>query len=318
MGGRSENKRAKREAKQEKAARPEPNLELPSLPSLPSLRRRRKAKPPADLAPSNDDLARSDVDLARSDVDLARSDVETSEVITKARRLPPPPPAPAPAAKRIAPPPPPAKRVPPPPAQRVPPPPPGRHVDETAVLPVADPEPAKPRRAPKPPKTPKAAKPPKPAKQPKAPKPPKAPKVKTPRAPKVRSTEPLKWFPPYLAAILTGVLCGGLTVTLAWATGQACAAVRGVGTCGGYGIFALVAILGIDVIIGSGLLRLFRVVDPATTALLGVGLVAVLAMVFFLGETQSFAMVYVIPILMGFTFWASWWITRTIALRVED
>jgi hypothetical protein len=109
-----------------------------------------------------------------------------------------------------------------------------------------------------------------------------------------------------------------LTVVLAWATGESCAAVRGVGTCGGYGVFALVIILAIDVAIATALLRLCRVIDPATTALLGVGLVAVLAMLFFLGQTQSFAMVYVIPTLMATTFTFAWWLTKAIAQRVDE
>ena len=117
---------------------------------------------------------------------------------------------------------------------------------------------------------------------------------------------------------MTGGFIGGLTVVLAWATAQGCAAVRGVGTCGGYGVFALVAILGIDVIIATGILRMCRVIDPATTAMLGVGLVALLAMVFFLGETQSFAMVYVIPTLMAVTFGFAWWVTAAIAQRADD
>lgn len=117
---------------------------------------------------------------------------------------------------------------------------------------------------------------------------------------------------------MTGAVCGGLTVLLAWATAQGCDAVRGVGTCGGFGVIALVAILGIDVVIATSLLRLCRVLDPATTAMLGVGLVAVLAMLFFLDQTQSSAMVYVIPILMSVTFAFSWWITQAIARRVED
>jgi len=104
-----------------------------------------------------------------------------------------------------------------------------------------EPKPAKPAKEPKVRKEPE---PPKPAKQPKAAKPPKAPKppkVKAPRVKRERTIDPLGRFPGYIAAILTGALCGGLTVTLAWATGQACSAVRGVGTCGGYGVFALVA-----------------------------------------------------------------------------
>lgn len=191
--------------------------------------------------------------------------------------------------------------------------------EETQVLPTVTDAPLKRDKARKEPKPPREPKPPKAAKPPREPKPAKQPKErKPPKAPRERSTAPPRWLPGYLAAIITGVLCGALTVLLAWATAQGCAAVRGVGTCGGYGVFALVAILGIDVVIATGLLRLMRVVDPATTALLGVGLVAVLAMLFFLGETQSFAMVYVIPILMGVTFDAAWWVTTAIARRVDD
>lgn len=105
---------------------------------------------------------------------------------------------------------------------------------------------------------------------------------------------------------------------LAWATSEGCAAVRGVGTCGSFGLVALVAILGIDVVLASALLRAFRVTDPATTSLLGVGLVAVLALLLFLRSTQSTAMVYVIPILMATTFAASWWLTNAVARNVDE
>ncbi|HWU31508.1 MAG TPA: MFS transporter [Marmoricola sp.] len=149
-----------------------------------------------------------------------------------------------------------------------------------------------------------------------SPKPPKA--KKPPKAPKEPRTAPLRWLPGWLAALLTGAACGALTVVLAWATAQGCDAVRGVGTCGSFGIVALVAILGIDVIVATGLLRLFRVGDPTTTSVLGVGLVAVSAMLFFLKDTQSHAMVYVIPILMAITFAMSWWVTQAITPGNDD
>ena len=174
-------------------------------------------------------------------------------------------------------------------------------------MPAVEPPSAKPAKARKPPREPKTPKAPRQAKEP-----------RTPKPPRQRSFTSPQWLPGYLAATGVGALCGGLTVLLAWATSEGCAAVRGVGTCGGFGVFALVAILGIDVLIATALLRVCRVTDPATTAMLGVGLVAVLAMVFFLGETQSFAMVYVIPILMAATFAFSWWITKAIAQRAED
>lgn len=180
-------------------------------------------------------------------------------------------------------------------------------------------KPSKPPRAAKPPKPPRAAKPTRQPKAPREPKPARQPKAPKPARPaRENDRAPIAGVPGYVAAIVTGALCGGLTVLLAWATGQGCAAVRGVGTCGGFGVIALVAILGIDVVLATAILRICRIVDPATTALLGVGMVAVLAMLFFLGQTQSFAMVYVIPSLMGATFALALWITKVIAQRVED
>ena len=181
--------------------------------------------------------------------------------------------------------------------------------------PTKEPRARKEPKAPRAPREPKAPKAPKALKEPKAPRAPKPPKQR--RVAREHAVAP-RWLPGYVAAIITGALIGGLTVLLAWLTAQGCAAVRGVGTCGGYGVFALVAILGIDVIIASALLRMCRVLDPATTAMLGVGLVALLAMLFFLGDTQSSAMVYVIPILMAVTFGLAWWTTAAIAHRVDD
>ena len=301
MGGRSDDKRAKE-------PRPEPNLELPSF------RLRRKPKPAPEASPP------------AVEASVVEPEASAPAVEASVQHAPPPPPP-----VRKAPAPPTAKRpVPPPPMSRKPPAPPVSDTaaeatrvapvvapaEPTPVIPAAQDAPAKPPKTAKPPKAPK---PPKPAKEPKAPRAPKAPKPpKAPKEKRERATTPLPWLPGYVAAIVTGALCGGLTVLLAWATGQGCSALRGVGTCGGYGVFALVAILGIDVVIATGILRLCRVVDPATTALLGVGLVAVLAMVFFLGSTQSVAMVYVIPLLMAATFAFAWWITKAIAQRVED
>jgi hypothetical protein len=142
--------------------------------------------------------------------------------------------------------------------------------------------------------------------------------ARTPKSRRKAKTSPLPWLHGWLAALITGAACGALTVVLAWATAQGCQAVRGVGTCGGFGVIALVAILGIDIIIASALLRAFGVVDPVTTSVLGVGLVALAAMVFFLKDTQSQAMVYVIPSLMAAAFVVSWWITEVIAQRTDD
>lgn len=315
MGGASGDKRAK----SDKAPRAEPNLELPSF----RWGRGRKERRP-DAEPS--------VPTAEPSALTPEPSVPTPEPSVPERKAPPPPPSRSAVNRPV--PPPPGRRL--PPAPPVAPPAPPVHDGEpiAALAPIVrtDPEPSidrRPRKEPKAPRAPKAPRPPKESraprarKEPKPPREPKAPRMPKPtrkerRAARERNVVPLRWLPGYVAAIVTGGLIGGLTVLLAWATAQGCAAVRGVGTCGGYGIFALVAILGIDVIIATGVLRLCRVIDPATTAMLGVGLVALAAMVFFLGETQSFAMVYVIPTLMAVTFAIAWWITAAIARRVDE
>lgn len=111
---------------------------------------------------------------------------------------------------------------------------------------------------------------------------------------------------------------GGLTVSLAYGTAKGCDAVRGVGTCGGFGLVALVVILTLDVLLGAALLRLCRVRDAITTAVLGVGLVAVFAMLFFLRSTDSPVMAYVIPTLMALTFAAAQWLTNAMATKINE
>ncbi|WP_310961555.1 hypothetical protein [Nocardioides terrisoli] len=114
-----------------------------------------------------------------------------------------------------------------------------------------------------------------------------------------------------IAAPITGVICGLLTVLLAWLAAQGCEAVRGVGTCGGFGLFALIAILGIEVLVGAFLLRGWQIEEPLSTSFLGVGVVAVIAMLFFLDSIGSVWMVLVIPLLTAAAFLLSWWVTAT-------
>ena len=115
-----------------------------------------------------------------------------------------------------------------------------------------------------------------------------------------------------LAAIVTGLLMGLVGVVLAWAAAQGCEAVRGVGSCGGFGLFALIAILAIEVLLGAMLLRMWRVADPTSTSFLGVGLVAVMAMLFFLDHLESRWMLVVIPVLTALSYLISWWVTETL------
>lgn len=289
----------------DKSKRAEPNLELPSF----RLGRRKKKSndSEAERATQAPVAKRPPAPPRAAPKPSAESGAPLPDANDAARkRRPPAPPKPDEVLvpKRV-PAPPVVEKVPErPPAETGPP----REQDAlpTEIAPPPPPQRERERKV----KEPKAAKPPKAAKEPKA--------KKEPRASKKRTTTPISWMPGWLGSILTGAGCGALTVVLAWATAQGCDAVRGVGTCGGFGVFALAAILGIDVIVASGLLRLFRVTDPTTTSVLGVGLVAVSAMLFFLKDTESRSMIYVIPILMAVTFALSWWVTQAIAQKVDD
>ncbi|MGH3369035.1 MAG: hypothetical protein ACRDPR_03460, partial [Nocardioidaceae bacterium] len=89
-----------------------------------------------------------------------------------------------------------------------------------------------------------------------------------------------------------------------------CEAVRGVSTCGGApGFFILVAILALMVLLGTGILKAFRVDDPGSTSFLAVGVVAVIAMLVLLDAIFSAVMFVVIPLLTALAFLLAHWVT---------
>jgi hypothetical protein len=120
---------------------------------------------------------------------------------------------------------------------------------------------------------------------------------------------------PRAAAVLTGAIVGLVGVLLAFVAARGCEVVRGVGSCGGVGLFALLAILAVEVVLGATMLKAWRITDPTSTSLLGVGLVAVFVLLFLLSSLESGWMAVVIPVLSGLTFLLSWWVTETF---VED
>lgn len=153
----------------------------------------------------------------------------------------------------------------------------------------------------------------------KAAKPPRSPKA--PKAPRSTSRRPALRLPatsPLVASAVTGVLVGLLGVLLSNGASRGCEAVRGIGSCGGFGLIALLAILAIEVLVGAVLLKAFAVTDPASTSFLGVSLVAVLAMLFFLSSIDSWWMLLVIPVLSALTFMLATWVTSTFIEGVED
>lgn len=116
--------------------------------------------------------------------------------------------------------------------------------------------------------------------------------------------------PGRVAAALTGLVVGAAGGAATYGAMEGCEAVRGVSTCGGApGFFILVAILALMVLLGSVLLKAFRVSDPGSTSFLAVGVVAVVAMLVLLDVIFSPAMFVVIPVLSALAFLLAHWVT---------
>lgn len=127
---------------------------------------------------------------------------------------------------------------------------------------------------------------------------------KEPREPKEAKV------PGRVAAALTGLVVGAAGGAATYGAMEGCEAVRGVSTCGGApGFFILVAILALMVLLGSVLLKAFRVSDPGSTSFLAVGVVAVVAMLVLLDVIFSPAMFVVIPVLSALAFLLAHWVT---------
>jgi hypothetical protein len=112
------------------------------------------------------------------------------------------------------------------------------------------------------------------------------------------------------AAAVTGTLVGLATVLLTSGALRGCETVRGTATCGGGpGLLLLVVIFLLSTLIGGVLLRAFGVSDPSSTSLLGVGLLAVIALLFLINVLMSWWMVLVIPLVAAGTFALAHWVT---------
>ena len=100
---------------------------------------------------------------------------------------------------------------------------------------------------------------------------------------------------PRLAVALTGGVVGLVGVALTTVAGRGCEVIRGVGSCGGIGLLALLVILVLEILLGAALLKAWRLTDPTSTSFLGVGLAAVFVMLFLLESLESVWMFLVIP-----------------------
>lgn len=191
---------------------------------------------------------------------------------------------------------------------------PAPEVDDTVVdaAPVTAAAPAPPQEEPPPPlfvdevEPPAAtpapepkAKEPKPAKEPKAPKPPKEPRP------------PRKPLPGRVAAALTGVVIGLALVGATAGALRGCEAVQNTPTCGSAGFPLLVVIVVLMIVLGSFLLRMFKVPDPGSTSFLAVGLVSVVALLFFIEVIDEWWMIIAIPAVSVLAYLLSHWVTTT-------
>lgn len=265
----------------------EPNLELPSL-RLGRRRRKKAAPEPVEAPPaaesSEDPGAAEAPEAAHEPVPEARPERVAEPVAAPVESAPAPEPAVEAVAAPVA-----EQRIPPPPVLEQPP-----------TTPVAQPE-----REPEPAALVADEAEPVASAVPQA-------------ARRTRRPVGLPRVPAGVAATLTGVVCGLAAVGLAALASHGCSVVRGVGGCGSFGLVALVAILAIEVLLGAGLLRLAGLGDTTSTSFLAVGLVAVLAMLFFLDEIDSPWMLLVIPVLSAAAFWLSWWVTAHFVDEVAD
>jgi hypothetical protein len=104
----------------------------------------------------------------------------------------------------------------------------------------------------------------------------------------------------WLAALLTGVLVGVVGVLLTYASLRGCDAVRGAKSCGGGpGLLLLVVILGVMVVLGAVVLTALRVAEPRSTSFLGIGVLAVVALLALTDLLSSAWMLLVVPAVTG-------------------
>ena len=74
---------------------------------------------------------------------------------------------------------------------------------------------------------------------------------------------------------------------------------------------ALILVFVLAVVVGTYLLKYFRVPDPSATSFLATGLTGVICLLFLVDVLDHWSMVVVIPAISAGTFTLSWWVTTT-------
>ena len=111
------------------------------------------------------------------------------------------------------------------------------------------------------------------------------------------------------AAVVTGAFIGLLQVGLTWGSLHLCEVVSGTSACGKPGFFVLLAIMVILIVVGALLLKAWGINDPGATSFLGVGLIAVLLLLFLVELLFNWWMVIVVPILGMLSFALAYWLS---------
>ena len=124
-----------------------------------------------------------------------------------------------------------------------------------------------------------------------------------------KQRRPRRVIPGVLAAILAGVVVGGFGTGSTYGALRGCEALNGTDSCGGPGLFGLLAIVVLMGLVGALLLKLMRVTDPGSTSFLGVGLLCVVVLVALMEELFSVWMFVAIPLLSAVCYSLARWVT---------
>jgi hypothetical protein len=98
-----------------------------------------------------------------------------------------------------------------------------------------------------------------------------------------------------VAAAVTGLIVGLLMVGLGWGSLRLCELARGAASCGQPGFVVLIAILVLLVVVGRLLLGSLGVTDAGSISFLGVGVVAVVTLLFLVEALFAWWIVLLLP-----------------------
>lgn len=116
-------------------------------------------------------------------------------------------------------------------------------------------------------------------------------------------------IPGVVAVIVTGLVVGAFGAGATYLTMAGCEQVRGASTCGGSGLFLLVAILILMILLGAVMLKVAKVSDPGSTSFLAVGVLGVIALLTLTDVIFSGWMFLLVPIICGTSYALSHWVT---------